>query len=477
MINPATQDTLGTIVDPTTETLDAILHKARVAYQSWKQVPLQHRQRIFLKLQALIREETDTLSELITKENGKTLTDASGDVFRGLEVVETACNAYPNLLGDSLPNIANNMDCVSYRRPIGVCLGIAPFNFPAMIPLWMFPLSIVCGNVMILKPSEKTPSASLKLAELAHAAGLPENVLQIVHGGTPTVQYLCKSDAVAAVSFVGSNAAGHAVADAAAGKRVQANLGAKNHAIVESGDAKRIAQAIAGAAFGAAGQRCMALSVVILVGDSAQSQLQEIVQVAQSYKVGAGHVEGVDVGPVISKESKERIIRIIGQAEADGAKLHLDGRNIVVSDYPNGNFVGPSIIEADSTDNIAYTEEIFGPVLTVLTVDTLDDAIALVNRNPYGNGCAIFTQSGGAARHFVNTIQCGQVGVNVPIPVPLPAFSFTGNKASIRGDLNFYGAAGVQFYTQMQTVTSNWAYDSSKSDLGGVTMPTLGKSS
>jgi malonate-semialdehyde dehydrogenase (acetylating) / methylmalonate-semialdehyde dehydrogenase len=519
VINPATQDVIGTVVDPTVEELSVVLGKAEDAYRQWQAVPLAQRQRVMLQLQHLIRQEDNNrlLAEWITVENGKTVADARGDVFRGLEVVETACHVAPHLLGDALGNIARHMDCVSYRRPLGVTVGICPFNFPAMIPLWMFPLSLVCGNVMILKPSEKTPSASMLLAQLSAQAGLPPNVLQVIPGGIPTVQVLTRASAVQAVSFVGSSTAGHAVADTAgAGKRVQANLGAKNHAIVLP-DATRprrsvaVAQAIAGAAFGAAGQRCMALSVAILVGPPAVQDaiLHDIVQIARSYTVGAGHVPGVDVGPVISKASHQRILAILDQATtgttetssssssgggAGGGQraiFHLDGRHISVPDYPNGNFIGPTIVEVSSTDNIdniAYTTELFGPVLTILRAASLDEAIALVNANPYGNGASLFTSSGGAARHFVQHIQCGQVGINVPIPVPLPAFSFTGNKGSIRGDLNFYGAAGVHFYTQLQTVTSHWSYDPDQPDddtntnnaasaelLGGVTMPTLGQ--
>jgi malonate-semialdehyde dehydrogenase (acetylating) / methylmalonate-semialdehyde dehydrogenase len=519
VINPATQDVIGTVVDPTAEELSFVLGKAEIAYQQWQAVPLAQRQRVMLQLQHLLRQEDNNrlLAEWITVENGKTLADARGDVFRGLEVVETACHVAPHLLGDSLGNIARHMDCVSYRRPLGVTVGICPFNFPAMIPLWMFPLSLVCGNVMILKPSEKTPSASMLLAQLSAQAGLPPNVLQVIPGGIPTVQMLGGAPAVQAVSFVGSSAAGHAVADAVAGKRVQANLGAKNHAIVLPDTRSRrsvaVAQAIAGAAFGAAGQRCMALSVAILVGPPAvqDAMLHDIVQIARSYTVGAGHVPGVDVGPVISKASHQRILTILdqattttgttepsssssGQGQGGGQRaiVHLDGRNISVPDYPNGNFIGPTIVEVPSTENIAYTAEVFGPVLTIFRAASLDEAIALVNANPYGNGASLFTSSGSAARHFVQHIQCGQVGINVPIPVPLPAFSFTGNKGSLRGDLNFYGAAGVHFYTQLQTVTSHWSYDPVDQDtsghddthtnatgaadlLGGVTMPTLGQ--
>jgi malonate-semialdehyde dehydrogenase (acetylating) / methylmalonate-semialdehyde dehydrogenase len=498
VINPATQELIGAVMDPSIDALDNMMIKANIAYQEWnKNTSPSQRSRVMLKLQHLIRKNQNELAQYVTMENGKTLTDAHGDVFRGLEVVETACHISSQLLGDTLSNVSKFVDCHSRRRSLGVTVGICPFNFPAMIPLWMFPLSIACGNVMIVKPSEKTPSAALLLAELTADAGLPPNVLQIVNGGIETVRYLCTAPIVKAVSFVGGNTAGHHIADLCGqyNKRVQANLGAKNHAIVmpDAHPPSAVAKAICGAAFGAAGQRCMAISVVILVGNINQTDdmVRELVQVAQTYKVGAGHVPGVDIGPVISKLSLSRIHTIIEKAttisdssSSPPAIVHLDGRNVAAPlDYPNGNFIGPTILEVTSTNNVAYTEEIFGPVLTVLRATSLDEAIAIINANPYGNGACLFTASGGAARHFLHHIEAGQVGVNVPIPVPLPSFSFTGNKGSFRGDLNFYGPAGVQFYTQLQTITSHWSYTSDataigtappESSLGGLTMPTPG---
>jgi len=483
--NPATQDVIG-IVPETSETdLDDMIEKARVAYGEWKYVPVSQRQRVMLRLQHLIREHTDALAATITAENGKTLGDAAGDVFRGLEVVETACAATAtHLQGQSLRGLAATVDTTSYRRPLGVTAGICPFNFPAMIPLWMFPLAVTTGNVMLLKPSEKTPATACQLAALAAQAGLPPNVLQIVHGGRRTVAQLCRDDSathnahIRAVSFVGSNAAGEWIADTAhqAGKRVQANLGAKNHAVVlpDAADPTAVVKALVGAAYGAGGQRCMALSTLILVGD-AKVLLDDIVQQASQLKVGPGWMPGVEVGPLITPESKTRVESIVTQAEQQGAQILLDGRGLQVADYPHGNFVGPTVVQVPDTQNVAYTEEIFGPVLTVLTADSLEQAMQIINDNPYGNGCALFTSSGAAARKFTMDIECGQVGINIPIPVPLPMFSFTGNKKSIRGDLNFYGAAGVHFYTQLQTVSTNWPYNTS-ADLGGVTMPTMGKS-
>lgn len=363
-------------------------------------------------------------------------------------------------------------------NPLPCPFGPAPFNFPAMIPLWMFPLACTAGNSFVLKPSEKTPGTSMLLVDLATKAGLPEGVLSVVHGGKDTVNNICRHPTIKTISFVGSNAAGEYIHEEGSkhGKRVQANLGAKNHAVVLP-DASREAtvKAIVGAAFGAAGQRCMALSTLVLVGKT-EEWIDDIVQGAKELTVGCGFDAGVDVGPLITSQSQSRVHDIISKAVEEGASIPLDGRQGgSVEGYPHGNFVHPTVLSEVSTNNIAYREEIFGPVLTcVNAVGTLDEAIQLINQNPYGNGVAVFTSSGAAARKFTHEIQAGQVGINVPIPVPLPMFSFTGNKASIRGDINFYGKSGIQFYTQLKTVTSNWPIDAS-TDLGGVIMPTMGK--
>ena len=480
--NPSTQELIAFVPENTTDECNNMIAKAKLAQKEWKLVSIQHRQRVMFQYQSLIRQHMNDLATLITIENGKTTADAMGDIHRGLEVVEAACQISSQLLGSSMMGISNTIDTISYRQPIGICAGICPFNFPAMIPLWMFPLAITAGNAFILKPSEQTPGCALLLAQLTADAGLPPNLLQIVHGAHKTVQHLCTHDDIASISFVGGDKAGTYIHDTASkhGKRVQANLGAKNHAIIlPDADRKAAIRAITGAAFGAAGQRCMALSVVILVGGDQQTEsvwCQEIVEAAKALNVGAGWEPNVDVGPLVSKVARDRVEKTMSQAVMQGAELLLDGRGIDVPNYPSGNFVGPSVIKvntSDRTENVAYTQEIFGPVLTILTADTLDDAIDIINTNKYGNGVALFTQSGAAARHFTANIDCGQVGINVPIPVPLPMFSFTGNKASIRGDLNFYGSSGVQFYTQLKTVTSNWPYQDS-ADFGGVVMPTMG---
>jgi malonate-semialdehyde dehydrogenase (acetylating) / methylmalonate-semialdehyde dehydrogenase len=352
-------------------------------------------------------------------------------------------------------------------------------------------LAVACGNAFVLKPSEKTPSAALLLAQLCAEAGLPPNVLQVIHGGTDTVRRLCRHPDVRSVSFVGGNAAGEAIyQDATAhGKRAQCNLGAKNHAVVlGDADVATTVRALVGAGFGAAGQRCMALSVVVLVGDAtADAYVPLLVEQAQKLRVGVGWDPHADIGPLITAQSKGRVHRIIHQAVEEGATLHLDGRahsqSIQLCDNLGGNFVGPTLLEVQDVNNAAYAEEIFGPVLVCVRVKTLEDAIQLVNANRYGNGVALFTRSGGAARQFVHRIDAGQVGINTPIPVPLPMFSFTGNKASIRGDVNFYGPSGVQFFTQLKTVTTNWPVPPTSSslsgsaaamELGGLNMPTMG---
>ncbi|KAL3924838.1 MAG: hypothetical protein SGILL_000793 [Bacillariaceae sp.] len=501
--NPATQEGLGDVPEMTKSEFDTSVQLAKEAFDDWKTVPIMTRQRVMLKFQQAIRDNMDDLAYLVTLENGKTTVDARGDVFRGLEMVESACFVAPQCMGESMQGIAKDMDCVSYREPLGVCAAIVPFNFPAMCGLWAVALGTATGNSMILKPSEKTPGASMLLAQLAHESGLPDGVLQVVHGGKGTVDQICHHPDIQAISFVGSSQAGEYIYNQGTqnGKRVQANLGAKNHAVV-LGDSKReqVVKAIVGAGFGAAGQRCMALSTVIFVGDT-KEWIADIVEEAKKLKVGAGFDSHSDLGPLITSESKQRVEGIIGEAVKQGAILSLDGRGLAVDRYPDGNFVGPTILSGVKTDNTCYTEEIFGPALVCLEADTLDDAISIINENPFGNGCAIFTGSGAAARKFTHSVDVGQVGVNgewywsycvrfekslfaeanhrssllslaVPIPVPLPMFSFTGSRASFLGDINFYGKSGVQFYTKWKTVSSNWP--SENVSLGGVVMPTFG---
>ncbi|KAH9608118.1 hypothetical protein KSS87_021792 [Heliosperma pusillum] len=504
VINPATQEIVSQVPLTTKEEFQSAVDAAKKAFPSWRNTPVTTRQRIMFKLQELIRRDMDKLALNITTEQGKTLKDAQGDVFRGLEVVEHVCGMGSLQMGEFVSNVSNGIDTYSIREPLGVCAGICPFNFPAMIPLWMFPVAVTSGNTFILKPSEKDPGASVMLAELAMEAGLPDGVLNIVHGTNDTVNAICDDDDIRAVSFVGSNNAGmHIYARASAkGKRVQSNMGAKNHAIVmPDANVDATANALAAAGFGAAGQRCMALSTVVFVGDL-KTWENKLVELAKSLKVNAGVAPDADLGPVISKQAKERICMLIQSGVEAGARLVLDGRNIVssikfiictlwkewclmtdcghvtedgmelthslavlitahfsckkVPGYESGNFVGPTILSGVTADMECYKEEIFGPVLLCMQADSLEEAIDIVNKNKYGNGASIFTSSGAAARKFQTEIEAGQVGINVPIPVPLPFFSFTGSKASFAGDLNFYGKAGVQFYTQIKTITQQW---------------------
>ncbi|MCW0919656.1 CoA-acylating methylmalonate-semialdehyde dehydrogenase [Pseudomonas atacamensis] len=466
IVNPATQQVLAKVPFATAAEVDAAVSAAQRAFQTWKLTPIGARMRIMLKLQALIREHSKRIAVILSAEQGKTIADAEGDIFRGLEVVEHACSIGTLQMGEFAENVAGGVDTYTLRQPIGVCAGITPFNFPAMIPLWMFPMAIACGNTFVLKPSEQDPLSTMLLVELAIEAGVPAGVLNVVHGGKDVVDGLCTHKDIKAVSFVGSTAVGTHVYDLAGkhGKRVQSMMGAKNHAVVlPDANREQALNALVGAGFGAAGQRCMATSVVVLVG-AAKQWLPDLKALAQKLKVNAGSEPGTDVGPVISKKAKARILELIESGIKEGAKLELDGRDISVPGYEQGNFVGPTLFSGVTTDMQIYTQEIFGPVLVVLEVDTLDQAIALVNANPFGNGTGLFTQSGAAARKFQTEIDVGQVGINIPIPVPVPFFSFTGSRGSKLGDLGPYGKQVVQFYTQTKTVTARWFDDDSVND-------------
>jgi len=463
VVNPATQTVLARVPFATIDEVDAAVAAAKQAFKSWRKTPIGTRARIFLKYQQLIREHMQELAAILTAEQGKTLPDAEGDVFRGLEVVEHAA-AIGNLqLGELANNVAGGVDTYTLLQPIGVCAGITPFNFPAMIPLWMFPMAIATGNTFVLKPSEQDPMVTMRLVELALEAGIPKGVLNVVHGGEDVVNAICDHPDIKAVSFVGSTKVGTHVYHRAsqAGKRVQCMMGAKNHAVVlPDANKEQTLNAMAGAAFGAAGQRCMAASTAVLVGE-AQSWIPELVVKAKTLKVNAGNASGTDVGPLISCAARERVEAFIASGIEQGATLELDGRQPQVPGYEQGNFVGPTIFSGVKPGMRIYDEEIFGPVLVILAADSLDEAIDIVNANPNGNGTAVFTQSGAAARKFQEEIDVGQVGINVPIPVPVPLFSFTGARASKLGDLGPYGKQVVMFYTQTKTVTQRWFDDDS----------------
>src|SRR3984893_5904279 len=465
VINPATQEVLARVPLATTAEVNRAVAAAKQAFKSWRKTPIGTRARIFLKYQQLIREHMKELAAILTAEQGKTLPDAEGDIFRGLEVVEHAANIGILQLGEMAPNVATGVDTYTLLQPLGVCAGIPPFNFPAMIPLWMFPMAIVCGNTFVLKPSEQDPLTPMLLAELALDAGVPRGVLNIVHGGKRAVDAICTHPDIVAISFVGSTAVGTHVYNLGTqhGKRVQAMMGAKNHAVVmPDANKEQSLNALVGATFGAAGQRCMATSVTVLVGE-AQRWIPDIVAKAITLKVNAGSEKGADLGPVVSKNAKQRILGLLEDGIKEGAKLELDGRGVKVNGYEQGNFIGPTIFSGVTPEMKIYTTEIFGPVMVIVGVDTLSEAIELINKNPFGNGTGLFTQSGAAARKFQSEIDVGQVGINVPIPVPVPFFSFTGSRGSKLGDLGPYGKQVVQFYTQPKTVTSRWFDDSTVS--------------
>lgn len=462
VVNPATQEVLARVPFATPEEVNLAVSNAKQAFKTWRKTPIGTRARIFLKLQQLIRENMKELAALLTAEQGKTLPDAEGDVFRGLEVVEHAASIGNLQLGELANNVANGVDTYTLLQPLGVCAGITPFNFPAMIPLWMFPMAIATGNTFVLKPSEQDPLVTMRLCELALEAGIPPGVLNVVHGGEDVVNAICDHPDIKAISFVGSTKVGTHVYNRASlnGKRVQCMMGAKNHAIVlPDANKEQTLNALAGAAFGAAGQRCMAVSVAVLVGE-AQNWIPELVEKAKTLKVSAGTEPGTDVGPLVSCAALSLVEGLIERGVAEGAKLELDGRKPQVPGYEKGNFVGPTIFSGVKPGMSIYDQEIFGPVLCLVAADSIDEAIAFINANPNGNGTAIFTQSGAAARKFQEDIDVGQVGINVPIPVPVPLFSFSGSRASKLGDLGPYGKQVILFYTQTKTVTARWFDDS-----------------
>ncbi|MCG3858568.1 MULTISPECIES: CoA-acylating methylmalonate-semialdehyde dehydrogenase [unclassified Psychrobacter] len=458
--DPATQEVIAKVPQTTNDEINQAVASAQTAFETWRKTPITTRARIFLKYQSLIRDHMDELAEILTAEQGKTIADARGDVFRGLEVVEHAAGIANLQIGDFVENVASGVDTYSIWQPLGVCAGITPFNFPAMIPLWMFPMAIATGNTFILKPSEQDPMVTMRLVELAIEAGVPEGVLNVVHGGKATVDAICDHPDIKAVSFVGSTHVGKHVYERASqsGKRAQCMMGAKNHGVIlPDANKEQTLNQLAGAAFGAAGQRCMALSVVVLVG-AAGEWIDEIKAKAESLVVSAGKNDK-DLGPLISPAAKARVEHLIGTGVEEGASLILDGRGITVEGFEKGNFVGPTIFDNVTSDMQIYQQEIFGPVLCIMRANSLDEAIALLNANPHGNGTAIFTQSGAAAHKFQQDIQVGQIGINLPIPVPLPMFSFSGSRGSKLGDLGPYGKQAVQFYTQTKTVTARWFDD------------------
>jgi malonate-semialdehyde dehydrogenase (acetylating) / methylmalonate-semialdehyde dehydrogenase len=476
VMNPATGGVLRQVPLANGDDVNRAVAAAKAAFPNWRDTPPLRRSRILNKFRELLETHRAELAQLASEEHGKTLEDAAGSVQRGIEVVEFAVGAPHLLKGEHAENVGRGVDCHSMLQPIGVCVGITPFNFPAMVPMWMFPIAIACGNTFILKPSEKVPSCSLRMAELFQEAGLPDGVFNVVTGDKVAVDALLIHPDVRAISFVGSTPIAKYIYETAAhhGKRVQALGGAKNHAVVlPDADMDFTADAIMGAAYGSAGERCMAISVVVAVGDSADVIVTKLKSRAEKLVVGAGNQKGVDMGPVISSAHRDKIVGYINDGVAQGAKLVTDGRGVKVVGHEGGYFVGATLFDNVKPDMTIYQEEIFGPVLCVLRAATLAEAIALINANQYANGTAIFTSSGSAARRFQNEIEVGMVGINVPIPVPMAFFSFGGWKSSLFGDLHMHGMEGIYFYTRTKAITTRWPEAADKK-VSSLVMPTLG---
>jgi malonate-semialdehyde dehydrogenase (acetylating)/methylmalonate-semialdehyde dehydrogenase len=458
VLNPATQEVVARVPVATEAEVSAAINSAEHAFKSWSKVSLTNRMRIMLNFQHLVREHSQELAELVTLEHGKTLPDAEGEVGRALEAIENACSITRLQLGEMANNTATEVDTYTLNKPLGVGVGITAFNFPLMLPAFMFPPAIACGNCFVLKPSEQAPSSTIRFVELALLAGIPAGVLNVIHGDSETVNQLIESDAVKVVSFIGSTEVGKHVYNYASkhGKRAQAMMGAKNHMVImPDANKDRAINDLLGSAFGAAGQRCMANPVAILVG-AVRDWLPEIVARTKVMKVGPGSQRDADLGPVVSTQAKTRILNLIDKGVAQGAHILVDGRHCQVDGYPKGNFVGPTLFTNVSTNMDIYTKEIFGPVLCILEVETLDQAMTIINANPNGNGTSLFTSSGWAARKFENDIDVGQVGINVPSPVPVAYFSFTGSRGSKLGDLGPNGTQVVSFWTFTKSVTARW---------------------
>jgi malonate-semialdehyde dehydrogenase (acetylating)/methylmalonate-semialdehyde dehydrogenase len=467
--NPATGETIAEVGFASVADVDRAVASAKAASLDWRSTPLSRRAEVLFRLRELIVENRVKLAEIISLENGKTKADALGEVARGLENVEFACGI-PNLLkGGFTEQASKGVDVYQIRQPLGVVAGITPFNFPAMVPLWMLSNAIACGNAFVLKPSEKVPSAAMFIAELCRQAGVPDGILSLVHGDKVAVDRLLEHPDIKAVSFVGSTPVARYIYETATrnGKRVQALGGAKNHMLVlPDADLAMAADAAVSAAYGAAGERCMAISVVLAVGDVAEPLIAAIRERAARIKVGPGSDPANEMGPLITLEHRDRVSAHLDKAVAQGATLAVDGR-LDPALSTSGFFLGPSLIDHAKPGMQCYDQEIFGPVLSVVRVATYAEALQMINENPYGNGTAIFTQNGGAARQFQFDVEVGMVGINVPIPVPVSYYSFGGWKSSLFGDLHMYGPEGIQFYTRSKVVTSRWPDPgASKVDLG-----------
>ena len=459
IFNPATGEQESEVILASKADLDGAVEIAQKAFETWSLNPPLQRARIMFKFKELIEKNFDELAKLIVSEHGKVYEDAKGSLIRGLEVVEFACGIPHLLKGEFSENVGTNVDSYSMRQPLGVAAGITPFNFPAMVPMWMFPLAIACGNSFILKPSEKDPSCPMKLAELLHEAGLPEGVFNVVNGDKEVVDAILTNQNIKSVSFVGSTPIAKYIYENAAKneKRVQALGGAKNHLVVMPDcDLDGAVNGLMGAAYGSAGERCMAQSVAVAVGDVGDELVSRLSKKAEALKIGPGMDKSSEMGPLVTKEHLEKVKGYVDLGVKEGAKLVLDGRNLKLQGYENGFYIGGCLFDHATTDMRIYKEEIFGPVLSVVRVKTFEEATKMINEHEYGNGVSIYTRDGDAGRTFASKIQVGMVGINVPIPVPMAFHSFGGWKRSLFGDSGTHGMEGVKFYTKLKTITSRW---------------------
>jgi len=458
--NPSTGDVIAETPLGTTRHVAAAVAAAHAAFPAWSETPPTERARVFFRFKMLLEDNFEALAQSVTREHGKTLTEARGDVRRGIEMVEFACGIPSLLMGEVLENVARGIDCDAIRQPLGVCVGITPFNFPAMVPLWMYPVALVCGNTFVLKPSEKVPLTAIRIAELLEKAGLPKGVLNIIHGGRECVDALLTHPNVRAVSFVGSTPVARQVFETATkhGKRVQSNGGAKNYILLmPDADVENSVRGVTEAAFGCAGERCMAGSTAIVVGDAARTVLPTLVEATRNIQVGpTDRAPQPHMGPVITRQHRDRVCELIDQGVKEGAKIQSDGRGVKIASAPNGFFVGATLLDEVRPDMTVMREEIFGPVLNVMRMEDLDSAIEIANRSAFGNGASIFTRSGKAAREFKHRVKAGMVGINIGVPASMAWFPFNGWDDSFFGDLHMQGREGVQFFTQLKVTTSRW---------------------
>jgi malonate-semialdehyde dehydrogenase (acetylating)/methylmalonate-semialdehyde dehydrogenase len=460
VFNPSTGEVIAETPLCAAEHVNAAVEAAACAFPAWMETPAVERARIFFKFKTLLEENFEELVRSNTREHGKTLTESRGDVKRGIEMVEFACGVPSLLTGENLENIARGIDCDTIRQPLGVCVGITPFNFPSMVPLWMYPTALVCGNTFVLKPSEKVPLTAIKIARLLEQAGLPKGVFNLVHGGRECVDALLTHPRVKAISFVGSTPIAKYIFEIGTkhGKRVQSNGGAKNFVfLMPDADVENSVKGLVEAAYGCAGERCMAGSTAVVIGDAASKVLPSLVNAAKSIKVGRTDIEAQpNMGPLITRQHRDRVAELIEVGAKEGAKLAADGRGIKVDGAPNGFFLGATILDEVRAGMTVAKEEIFGPVLNVMRFEDLDSAIEQANRSPYGNGASIFTRSGKAAREFKHRINCGMVGINIGVPASMAWFPFNGWNESFFGDLHMQGKEGVQFFTQQKVTTTRW---------------------